>query len=275
MRHHIVALTITIALGGPAFALAAASTQATRDLRAAIAANDASAVARALSAGADPNVPDEYALTPLVRAVITGNDAIVLDLLRRGADPDPRNVARSPLEVAFESVWNRRVVCNVQMVKLLLAHGANPNRPFPGGDGELPLQSALELGDVSCVNVLLDSGADATARSPRGKSLLEAAIQGASATGEFDLIDRALALGADVNGPPGRRGGPLIEATARHNIAAVQLLLKRGANPCLAEPNKPSAWDFARGLGYKDASDLIAPYRCGGESTPISAAAPR
>jgi ankyrin repeat protein len=100
-------------------------------LRAAIDANDVSAVSRALAAGANPNELDPYALTPLVRAVVAGNEAIVLELLRNGADPNEARVARSPLEVAFEAVVDRRVTCDVSMVKVLLTHGANPNGVFP------------------------------------------------------------------------------------------------------------------------------------------------
>jgi ankyrin repeat protein len=230
-------------------------------LRAAIDANDISAVTRALAAGANPNELDQYALTPLVRAVVAGNEAIVVDLLRNGADPNEARVARSPLEVAFEAVVDRRVTCNVSMVKVLLTHGANPNGVFPAL-GELPLQRALELGAISCVNALIDHGADPHARSARGKTALEAAIQGSSEIRTLELVNRVFALGADVNGETGRRGGPLVEATAQHNVVVVRLLLKMGADPCLAEPHRGTAWDVARTLGYQDIVALMASYQC-------------
>jgi ankyrin repeat protein len=214
-------------------------------LRQAIDTNDVNAVARALDAGADPNVYDDYALTPLVRAVIGGNETIVIELLRRGANPDPPQAARSPLELAFSLVVNRRVTCNVSLVKLLLENGANPNGVFPSL-GELPLCRALEFGDISCVNTLLKFGADPRLVPDRGKPALQAAVQGASQTNQIDLLNRMLALGLDVNGPPGRRGGPILEATWQGNGALVRLLLRRGADPCLSEPGKVSARDFAR-----------------------------
>jgi ankyrin repeat protein len=231
------------------------------DLRRAIDTNDVQAVAQALDAGADPNAYDEYALTPLVRAVIGGNESIVTELLKRGANPNPRRAARSPLEVAFSFVTNRRAVCNVSLVKLLLEKGANPNDVFPSL-GEQPLPRALELGDINCVDTLIDFGADPRVFSEKGKPALQAAVQGASETKQIDLVNRMLARGLDVDGPPGRRGGPLIEATWHNNVPLVRLLLSHGADPCLAEPGKVSAWDFANARRLKEIHELMASYKC-------------
>jgi ankyrin repeat protein len=136
-----------------------------------------------------------------------------------------------------------------------------PTECFPHF-GELPLQRALELGAISCVNALIDHGVDPHVRSARGKTALEAAVKGSSETGTLELVNRVLALGTDINGEAGRRGGPLVEATARHNVVAVQLLLKRGADPCLSEPHRGTVWDVARTRGYQDIVVLMTSYGC-------------
>lgn len=245
----------TVAIAG------AQGSQRLSPLRQAIDTNDVNVVTRALDSGADANAYDEYALTPLVRAVIGGNQSIVLELLRRGANPNPPRAARSPLEVALARVVGQRVVCDLPMVRLLLANGSDPNHVFPSL-GERPLQRALELGDPDCVNVFLYYGADPSVYSTRGKPALQAATDGASQTGNMALVNLILSLGADVNGPPGRRGSPLVEATALNNVDVVRLLISKGADPCLAEHGKPNAWDIARALNRTDLQKLMAPHSC-------------
>jgi uncharacterized protein len=263
---------------------AAAGQGATRQVSAlehAIDANDLQLVTRLLAAGADPDAIDNSALTPLVHAVIDGNPAMVSTLLKSGATPNLPGVAWSPLEAAFatrapqqsqraapaQSPSRRqsppkayRLACNMPIVNLLLANGADPNGEFPDV-GERPLQAALERGDLACVNVLLDHGADPWSSSVRGKSALAAAIDGASNTGQPELVDRIMSLGVDVNGGPGKRGSPIATATAHGNVAVARMLLKRGADPCVTDAEL-NAWDIALGDGRKDRIDLLEPYHC-------------
>ena len=261
MRGFLIIAAILISTWHGAVMAAEARESGLSALRQAIDSNDVKAVAHALDAGADPNTSDAYGVTPLVRAVVRGNQSIVIELLKRGAAPNPPQAASTPLEAALQSVANRRIVCNVPMVKLLLEHGAHANDAFPLS-GELPLPRALELGDIRCVNTLLDFGADPNMFSERGKPALQAAVQGASETNQTDVVTRMLALGLDVNGPAGRRGGPLVEAIFRNNVAVVRMLLRSGADPCLAGPRKVNAWDFAQASRVKEIRDLMAEYNC-------------
>lgn len=87
-------------------------------------------------------------------------------LLKRGADPNSqpgRVTARvSPLEVAVARG-------NRPMVRLLLAHGADPNRANYGAP---PLFDAADLGDVDLVRQLIAAGADVHYRFSNGESAL-------------------------------------------------------------------------------------------------------
>ena len=232
-------------------------------IRKAIADNDLQALRLALKSGADPNLPDARYLPPLVYAVNAGSETFVVELLNSGANANPTNVARTPLEAAFESkLADRRIGCNVSIVRILLEHGADVNAVFPLA-GERPLQRALELGDAECVNAVIAAGGDWRAISPGGKSALEAAIQGASASNNPALISQILALGADVNGDKTRRGGPLIEAIGRRDIPVIQQLLTLGANPCVhGGAYGISPWTAAIGGNDTDIVNLLAGYHC-------------
>ena len=249
-------LLFCLGVGGP-------STRETLSIRAAINVDNLEALRQALNAGADPNLLDEYELPPLVYAVNSGSEAIVLELLSKGAKADPARAARSPLEAAFEARHpNAGIACNVKLVTILLEHGADANGAFPTS-GERPVQRALELGDVACLNVVTKFGGDWRVTSPRGKSALEAALQGASTTNNPLLIDRVIALGADVNGTVSRRGGPLIQAIGDHNVPAIKQLLALGADPCLRGGKYGlSPWVVAIGTRRRDIVDLLAPYHC-------------
>ncbi|KAK1750137.1 heterokaryon incompatibility protein-domain-containing protein [Echria macrotheca] len=77
-----------------------------------------------LQKGADPN--DDLRLwcndlpSPLIMAIRKGERQLVEILLRYGADPNLRHYAQSPIESA------RGVCCEEEIVKLLIAYGAEP-----------------------------------------------------------------------------------------------------------------------------------------------------
>nr|WP_202807224.1 ankyrin repeat domain-containing protein [Synechocystis sp. PCC 7509] len=98
----------------------------------------------------DEDYEEDSASTPLGAAVLAGDVNTVKALLQAGASPNP-------------SVWHETPVLvmaarkgNVEIVRQLIAVGANVNRGFD----ELPLHTAAEKGHLEVVRLLLDAGAE-------------------------------------------------------------------------------------------------------------------
>ena len=89
--------------------------------------NDVSTFSTELAAGNDIDAPGPEGMTPLHIAADYGNVEFAKALLDKGVDVDPINVwGNTPLWVA---VMERHLSCpDGSMIRLLLAHGADPKR---------------------------------------------------------------------------------------------------------------------------------------------------
>ncbi len=156
-------------------------------------------VQQMLESGADPNSVDRHGMGPL----LTFHPEVTRHLLRHGADPNrQRNENISPVlvgicgnfeclrlmveagaDVNIASKHNGETALhwvagsdNLQAVRLLLDHGANPNARTNAGmktyglwrdarvRGETPLHRAAAWGSDDAIQMLLDAGADPTIR---------------------------------------------------------------------------------------------------------------
>jgi len=87
-------------------------------------------------------------------------------LLAEGADVDARSHENDGEQVPLEDAIEYG---HIDVVKLLLSHGANVNAR--GRCGRTPLQSAAVIGNEAIVKVLLENGADVNARDYYGTPL--------------------------------------------------------------------------------------------------------
>ena len=155
------------------------------------AARDGSADAvRVLAeSGAGLNLADPDGSTPLLLAITNGHyDAAAL-LVEKGADPNLADSAgMGPLYAAVDmntlgevygrpSRVSRDRLDGLGLMKVLLAHGANPNAKLKGpelqrahtpgeptlGEGATPLMRAAKNADIAAIKLLLDNGADVNA----------------------------------------------------------------------------------------------------------------
>jgi ankyrin repeat protein len=148
------------------------------DLYRAIRGGDTARVARLLSRGANPNshkccyydYNNNVGVTqvfegdsPLATAVEGDNQEMVRLLLAAGADPNaPDSDGRPPLIVALERAQEKDV-------EALLAHGADPNRPDPSTT-ITPLMIAAQYKEIDSLKALLAAGADPSARDRSGNN---------------------------------------------------------------------------------------------------------
>lgn len=143
--------------------------------------------------------PDGY--SALVAAAIKGNKDIVSFLLRSGASPKrsgmaaKRNSGPSPLQAAVYGTGCQDDRDDLDIIRLLIEHGADPNEPPEDRDADwffkwsatsMPsrtaLQAAADIRHEKLFFYLLDHGADAHAHAAKrhGLTALQASIRSGS-----------------------------------------------------------------------------------------------
>ena len=117
-----------------------------------------------------------------------------------------------------------------EMVKLLLAAGANPKATTREG-AITPLLMACQNGSAAMIETLLKAGSDANAVKTNGTTPLMMA----AASGNADAVKTLLAHGANVNAKESAHGQTaLMFAAALNRAAVIKVLMANGADPSIA-----------------------------------------
>jgi ankyrin repeat protein len=175
-------------------------------------------------------------VTPLLVAVAAGDVEQVRVLLSEGAKPDDPAAGRSPLIQAITLRDGHAMRCDLPIVRLLLEHGADPNRP-DARIGSLPLLTAFAVGNIECAQALRNAGAPVNSRDSGGHTILFSAVGTASRSGDMSLIDVALKWGIDKNDQSADGFTALHYAVWNQSPAVVKALLQRGVDPCVKNQN--------------------------------------
>jgi ankyrin repeat protein len=240
-----------------------------------------------VDAGADPNLTDAEGTTALVRAIVNVHYDVAGVLLEHRADP---NIADASGMAALYAVAEMNTIGEIYgrparqfadtldalaLVKLLLAHGADPNarlrtatiqKNHTPGEGTLaagatPLMRAAKGGDSQIMQALVDGGADPAATERNGTTALMIAAGLGRGVGAFqkdvgteaDLL-RAVTLcvdrGVDVNAV-NDAGQTALHFAVRNGDAMVRLLVEHGAKPDVKDRQGRTPIDYARGIGLR------------------------
>ena len=114
-----------------------------------------------LTAGANPNIQDVNGMTPLMWAAGVGKPETVQMLLSKGAD------AKATDKLTGESALMRALrTGKPETVKIIMA--ANPDITTKNSLGMTPFLVACAYGDLDKIKMLIDAGADKTAKDSRG-----------------------------------------------------------------------------------------------------------
>jgi ankyrin repeat protein len=174
-----------------------------------------------LDSGIDVNIVNtSNGSTPLhVAAEKNGNLEVIKLLLARGANTNQVDRARNtPLYIAAK-------YGHLKVVELLLDNGAKPN--IANKNGYTPLHIAAEHGHLKVVQWLLDRGAKPNTAKRDGTTPLYIAAK----YGHLKVVQWLLDRGAKPNAAKRDGTTPLYIAAKHGHLEVVQLLLAMGANP--------------------------------------------
>ncbi len=176
----------------------------------------------------------EGGFTPLLYAILAGDQQIVRVLLAAGADVD--DAAPDGISALMLALIKR----HDQIALLLLEAGADPS---PGEAGFTALHLASATGSLALAEALLARGADANARLERPQRL----------TNSFEI-------GVFTSPGSGRLtqigSTPFIVAAKSADARIMRLLADEGADPHLTTDDGTTALMLAAGLGKRAATDI-------------------
>ncbi|WP_280420841.1 ankyrin repeat domain-containing protein [Nocardia carnea] len=190
-------------------------------------------------------------MTNLINAVWERDPVAVEALLKAGASPEESS------EEGTTPLYQAAVNGATDLVRLLLAHGADPNRPSAPVEEGLPLCAAACWNHAGVVSALLAAGADPDLPEPphpQQQGPGTPPLLWAAGNGHLETVDLLLAAGAD----PNIAGTPLTRAARRGCYGIVRSLLAHGAEPGLADHEGNTAATIAADLVGADLIALLA-----------------
>ena len=236
-----------------------------------------------LAAGA--NINSRGQMGTALHCATTGNqpDTVKL-LLEHGANANEITATNEGITSPRPSPLLRASMDgNLQIVKILLAAGADPNAPsILWGNSEMPLHAAAKIGNIDVLEVLLEHGANVNAQAEDGFSAIHFAAQRghhdalqfllldhhanpevrlfngslalhtAASHGHPQCIEVCLEAGLDVSNQNSQGRTPLHWATEHGHKAAVETLLAKGVDVNVRERQTGmTALDYAKEKAYE------------------------
>jgi ankyrin repeat protein len=201
--------------------------------------------AKSESSGAPPapHLPDYRAF---MKAVLTGDTAAAQSMISRGFDSTKSETpgTPTPFGVAVGEGF-------LEIVKLILAAGTDPNASI--GSGSAALALAADKGHTEIVKVLLARGAAVDAQEEDGRT----ALAWAAERGNDEIVACLLDFGADVNHVVHSNGATALHLAAQRHEGTVALLLARGARIDLKTTGGNTALHFAAYNGNTNIVSLL------------------
>jgi ankyrin repeat protein len=195
--------------------------------------------------GADVNAQP----SALVLAAGNGDEVLVETFLTAGADVNVIGMGGTPLQRAC---FNG----HVKVAEILLHHGADPNKPGPGG--RTALMMAALRGRTEPVRLLLENGADPNLKDTQsGGTALYAALY-AGGDGGSGVAKMLISHGADIKVRTVDGDAPILIASRKGLTEVAALLLEKGANVnSVDEHYRRSLLHLAAIRGYRDLAELF------------------
>jgi ankyrin repeat protein len=222
------------------------------------------AIESLLQSGADPDMANDFGITPLYLACENRNFPIINSLLNAGADPNAVTWAGETVLMTCSRTGN------VDGINALITHGANINiRESERGQTALMWAAAEKHSAV--VESLIEIGADIKARSrkvtlppqilsptyseysffPKSKGDFTT-LMFAAQSGDLGSVQALLLAGADVNESTPEYGSSLVLAAVNGHYEVALYLLEMGADPNMTDGYgiAPIHWAIQEGISF-------------------------
>ncbi len=242
-----------------------------------------------IDAGADVNAPEpQHSFTPMLIAIYNGKYDFASLLLDRGAKVNDGSLYLA-IELRNMDTYSNhpnppetdRTLTATDIIKMLLAGGADPNQVFDKKPpqiqtqgtvvvppGATPFYRAVKAADLTVMRMLLDKGAKAAVAIKDGSTpLMLAAGGGPPRAQEDEVVDKAgradpvevvrmiLDAGADINAVNVNQENTALHLAAlKGNDKVVQYLISRGARVDIKNKLGKTAGE----VGPRHTTDLIA-----------------
>ncbi|HUK33109.1 MAG TPA: ankyrin repeat domain-containing protein [Vicinamibacterales bacterium] len=239
---------------------------------------------------ADIDLPDPDGVSPLLLAIMNANWDLAKQLIVAGADVNQWDIfGEAPLLTAVDlrnridggraSIDPINTTKGMQIVNLLLDHGADPNMQLffkpanvRGGGatytrGATPLIRAATDGDLEVVKILLAHGADATLYMADRQTAIHAVLAGrATESQALELIKVLQKAGTDVNvvalinhEEEVRGGSALHYAVRKRYKEVIKLLTSFGIDMNAVDQDGLTALDYTQSRGFMPFMALQTP----------------
>lgn len=217
-----------------------------------------------LQKGADPNLTNDFGITPLYLACENRSFPVINMLLQSGADPNAATWAGETVLLTCARTGH------LDGINALITHSANINTREPER-GQTALMWAAAEGQSAVVESLIESGADIKARSrkvvlppqilaptyseysffPKTKGDFTA-LMFAAQSGDLGSVQALLAGGADVNDSTPEYGSALVLATVNGHYDVALFLLENDADPNITDGYgiAPIHWAIQEGISF-------------------------
>ncbi|XP_048528378.1 putative ankyrin repeat protein RF_0381 [Triticum urartu] len=175
-----------------------------------------------LDGSADPSMADDRGSVSLHNAAEEGGTRISSLFFSKGVHVDAMDHRGTPLHLAVAKD-------HVEVVKVLLEHGADPNRV--ANHVFSPLMMAVCGKALKCMKLLIEAGADVNVHGYSGPTPLTEAVD----DGLMDFVMILLEAGADANIPNQHGAVPIELAAARGQRELVEMLFPK-TKPIPSQP---------------------------------------
>lgn len=228
-----------------------------------------SLISETKKAGKSISEGDKLGFDPLYEAIASNNAGAVRSLLEAGANQNKMYINGTP-------VWYAVQGDKVDILKLLLSHGADPNITTPFNRyacaGELPLVYACRKRSDEMVDTLLDAKADINKPTPntvyaeglKSPNACITPLMAAIFANRTKLAIKLINKRADVNyfaddygNPPAHHVGYLSCAAQLGNDEIITSLLEKGADKNVRSSTGRRPYDTAVVTGHPNSAKLL------------------
>lgn len=189
----------------------------------------------------------------LAKGICENNIDLVQSALWGGADPNKQCDYEKEDRKFYERklritpIVQAAVVGSLEITKLLIEKGADPNKAQ--GNGESALLIAANNGNLRITQYLLENGANPNTRNRFGTPLANA--QG------IETMRLLLENGADPNIPDQDGDLPIIGSLGQNALEEIKLLIQYGIDLSHKNNNGYTALDYARMTGKREAVEIL------------------